>query len=142
MSDLKQFSILIAEDDRTDQFLLKQAIKEINDEIDINLVYNYDQLLDFLLKDDLQRDLNRQVLPDLIIATYSNPFCDLKIIADIKRKEHFRELPVYVFVNENIKNTEILFLEFGVTKVFQKPTTYKALKQTLQRIITGLPQAN
>lgn len=136
--DIMELSILISEDDPTEQFLVKRAINEINNEIDVNIVYSCEQLLDFFLKDKLQLDLNRMVMPDLVIANYSQPFCDLKVIADIRKKEHLKNIPIYIFVNEKIENTRAKFLEYGVTDVFEKPSTYAGLKDAIEKIINSI----
>ena len=133
----RELSILISEDSPANQFLIQKAIGELSREVDLNLVFNNEQLLDFLLKDTLHRDLNRQAMPDLIIAAYSEPFCDLKIIADIRKRDQFANIPIVVFVNENISNTACKFLEYGVTRVLQKPGTYRGLKKEIQKIITA-----
>jgi CheY-like chemotaxis protein len=134
MTTPTSFSVLISEDDPTDQFLLKQIIKEISETIDINIVYNCEQLLDFLLKDELQRKLNRQTFPDLIISTYSKPFCDLKIIVEIRKRERLRHIPIYLFVNEKIDQTRSVFLDAGVSDVFRKPDTYLQLKEKIEEL--------
>ena len=135
LTAVKELSILISEDEPDDHFLVRKAINEINEEIDVNLVFSCEQLLDFLLKDRLQLDLNRQLLPDLIIANYNQPFCDLKVIADIRKRERFSETPIVVFVNENITHTREKFIEYGVTMVLEKPQTYSGLKKEIEKII-------
>ncbi len=138
LTSTRELSVLISEDDATGQFLVQQAVNAINQEIDLNLVFSCDQLLDFLLKNTLERDLNRQQLPDLIIANYNEPFRDLKIIAEIRKREQHRNTPIYVFVNENISQTREKFLEYGVTEVFEKPPTYLALKKQIELLIGRL----
>lgn len=135
LTEVKELSILISEDEPADHFLVRKAIREISSEIDVNLVFSCEQILDFLLKDRLQLDLNRQVLPDLIIANYNQPFCDLKIIADIRKRERFRDTPIVVFVNENITHTREKFIEYGVTAVIEKPMTYSGLKKEIEAVI-------
>src|SRR5690606_34939524 len=122
----------------TEQFFLRKAVSEVNEEIELNLVFSCEQLLDFLLKSTLSRELNRQMLPDVIIANYAYPFRDLKVISDIRRKEQYHSIPIFVFVNEKISATREKFLEYGVTEVFEKPGTYLALKKTIEQIISGL----
>jgi CheY-like chemotaxis protein len=138
LTDVKELSILISEDEPADHFLVRKAIGEISKEIDVNLVFSCEQLLDFLLRDKLQLDLNRQHLPDLIVANYTRPFCDLKIISDIRRRERFAHIPILVFVNESVTNTREKFLEYGVTAVLEKPQTYAGLKRELERFIHSL----
>ena len=138
LTDVKELSILISEDEPAEHFLVRKAIGEIGQEIDVNLVFSCEQLLDFLLKDKLQLDLNRQVLPDIIIANYNQPFCDLKIIADIRRREKFAHIPIFVFVNEPIAQTREKFLEYGVTDVVEKPLTFAGLKRELEKFIGSL----
>lgn|SRR5690606_31006664 len=138
LTDVKELSVLISEDEPSEHFLVRKAIGEISHEIDVNIVFSCEQLLDFLLKDKLQLDLNRQVMPDLIVANYDKPFCDLKVIADIRRRERFAHIPIFVFVNESIAHTREKFLEYGVTAVVEKPMTYAGLKKELEKMIGAL----
>lgn len=138
LTDVKELSILISEDEPSEHFLVRKAIGEINHEIDVNLVFSCEQLLDFLLRDKLQLDLNRQVMPDMIVANYNQPFCDLKIISDIRKREKFSHIPIFVFVNESIAQTKEKFLEYGVTAVVEKPQTYAGLKRELEKFINSL----
>ena len=138
LTDVKELSILISEDEPAEHFLVRKAIGEINEEIDVNLVFSCEQLLDFLLKDKLQLDLNRQMFPDVIVANYNQPFCDLKIISDIRKREKLAHIPIYVFVNESIAHTKTKFIEYGVTGVVEKPQTYAGLKRELEKIIRSL----
>ena len=72
--------------------------------------------IDLMLRERISW-FNQRHPPDMIIASYRRPFTDLKVIADLKKLPAFQWVPVVVIVDEEIKNTRIKFLEFGVTQV-------------------------
>ena len=72
--------------------------------------------LELLLRDTLSW-YNVGKAPDALIAIYSRPFDDLKIIADLKKRVDYQWVPVYLLVNEDISLTKSRFLAFGVNDV-------------------------
>jgi DNA-binding NtrC family response regulator len=136
MNELKKkFSILISEDDADYQFLFKMAISEVDPLIEINLVYTGEQLLEYLVKDDLYRDLNRQLLPDIIISDLKSPFFELNDIKKIRAYEPFSSIPIYLFVENGIKTGNIEEIKRHVTEIYEKPYMYRDLKKIVDEIL-------
>lgn len=133
----KRYSILISEDDPDIQFLYKVAIAEINPEIEIDLVFTGEQLVQYLLKDKLERALNRQNFPNLIIASLKEPFFWEKSLRDIRQYERFYNIPVYIFISDFSEQRKEALQIAGANDVFRKPDTFLALKESLEVIISA-----
>ncbi len=131
----KRYSILISEDDPDYQFLFKMAIAEINPDIEINLVFTGEQLLRSLLRDKLERDLNRQMFPNIVIGSFREPFFSDNSLRDIRQYERFYSIPVYVFDSDYSDAKKERLLIAGANNVYKKPDTFHALKEMLVKII-------
>lgn len=130
----KKYSVLIVEDDPGDQFLLQNAIAEIDQAINIDLLHTGRQVVEFLLKDQVYLDLNRQEIPDLIIANVKADFFWLEDLQEIRKHKEFSEIPIYLFSayeSELFKNKA---LELGATGFYKKPYTFFDLKHVLSSI--------
>ena len=131
----KKYSVLIVEDDPGDQFLLQNAIAEIDQAINIDQLYTGRQVVEFLLKDKVYFDLNRQEIPDLIIANVKADFFWLDDLQEIRKYKEFNRIPIYLFSayeSELFKNKA---LELGATGFYKKPYTFLDLKYILNSIL-------
>jgi DNA-binding response OmpR family regulator len=126
---------LISENDPDYQFLYKVAISEINPDIEINLVFAGEQVLQYLLKDKLARELNRQILPNLIIASYDEKHFSEKVLSDIRAYERFYTIPVYVLRSDFSESKREALRLAGANDVFQKPETFLELKERLSKLV-------
>src|SRR5688572_10081375 len=125
MSDnSKPFSILLLEDDPAEQLIFMHAINEVKGETEVEIVYSGQQLGEFFLKDKLYRDLNRQRIPEVVFINATVKEFDPAIIERIRIHDQFRNLPIFLFSDENNFITASGRAIFsGVTKWFKKPAT-------------------
>src|SRR5689334_4092646 len=130
-----KFSVLISEEDPDFQFLFKIAIASIDSEMEINLVYTAEQVMDYLQKGDLQRELNRQSLPDVIIADLKTPFFEWRDVAEIRSLEKFKKTPLYVFVSDDSASLRQKLVECGATDVFKRPDTFQDFRSILSGVL-------
>lgn len=131
----KKFTVLVAVDDPDYQFLIKVAIAEIAGHIEMNLVFNGEQVMHYLLKDQLERELNRQSLPNLIIADFKEPHFGEKAIKDIRSYERFYNIPVYLLLSEFSEKRREQLQVLGANEVIAKPQTFHDLKKAVEKII-------
>jgi DNA-binding response OmpR family regulator len=130
----KKYSVLIVEDDPGDRFLLQNAISEINNAINIDQVYTGRQVVEFLLRDKVYLDLNRQEMPDLIIANVKEDFFWLNDLQDIRKHKEFDHIPIYLFSSYDSELFKNKALEIGANGFFKKPYTFLDLKFILNTI--------
>jgi CheY-like chemotaxis protein len=137
----RELSVLMAEDIPGAQVLALEAMTSIGEENHVNLTLKSAELLDFLLHATYPAENATPLLPHMIIANYSEPFRDLKIIAEIRKKHQYREIPIIVVVNENIEKTRAKFFEYGVTEVWSRPENLSDLKEKISGYVLRLVNA-
>ena len=135
MNSEKKYSVLIVEDDPGDQFLLQNAIAEIDQTINVDQLYTGRQVVEFLLKDQVYLDLNRQEIPDLIIANVKADFFWLEDLKEIRQHAAFNDIPIYLFSSYESELFKNKALELGATGFYKKPYTFFDLKYILNSIL-------
>jgi len=131
----KKYSVLIVEDDPGDQFLLQNAIAEIDQAINVDQLYTGRQVVEFLFKDKVYLDLNRQEVPDLIIANVKADFFWLEDLKEIRKHKAFNDIPIYLFSSYESELFKNKALELGATGFYKKPYTFFDLKYILNAIL-------
>lgn len=113
-------TILIADDDAEDRFILSDAFKEIGFSNSIKFVDDGTEVISLLQK-------NNDVLPTLIILDLNMPKLNgTETLRMLKAHNAYSNIPVMIFstsVNELEKKQ---CLEMGALEYLTKPTTYKA----------------
>ncbi|PBQ34591.1 hypothetical protein CNR22_23380 [Sphingobacteriaceae bacterium] len=135
MNSEKKYSVLIVEDDPGDQFLLQNAIAEIDLTINVDVLHTGRQVVEFLLKDQVYLDLNRQEVPDLIIANVKADFFWLEDLKEIRKHRAFNDIPIYLFSSYESELFKNKAIELGATGFFKKPYTFFDLKYILNSIL-------
>lgn len=131
----KKYSVLIVEDDPGDQFLLQNAIAEIDSSINVDLLYTGRQVVEFLMKDQVYLDLNRQAVPDLILANVKADFFWLEDLKEIRQHKSFDDIPIYLFSAYDSDLFKKKAMELGATGFYKKPYTFFDLKHVLNSIL-------
>ena len=122
-------SILIMEDEPSEQFIMHHAIHEVDEHARVEMIKNERDLLDFFLKDEIYRELNRQSIPDLVLLNVKNSSFDLSSLQKLKARVQYKDLPVILLsgraCDPDIKDRAI---DMGARSVFKNPDTYQELK--------------
>jgi CheY-like chemotaxis protein len=113
------FRILIADDDRDDQEMMKEAFRKCKADVRIDVVFDGVQAIDFLLKRKPYNDIT--YLPDLVILDINLPvkngFCVLK---EIKEHPVLEALPVYIVTTSRTPEDMKSALELGARGFYSK----------------------
>lgn len=117
-------SILIADDDEDDKFLLKSAFEESGIDAPLSFVDNGQELLDFLQK--------AKKLPSIILLDLNMPKKDgREALKEIKENPKFRSIPILILTTSNspedIKNCYFL----GANCFITKPSTFEGLMKVI-----------
>ncbi|PLK42203.1 MULTISPECIES: response regulator [Emticicia] len=117
-------SILIADDDEDDKFLLKSAFEESGIEAPLSFVDNGQELVDFLHK--------AKKLPSIILLDLNMPKKDgREALKEIKENPKFRSIPILILTTSNspedIKNCYFL----GANCFITKPSTFEGLMKMI-----------
>lgn len=129
----KPVFVLLADDDPGDQKKMQMALRGTEKQTKLDTVANGMQLLDYLVK---QQSSRSGQLPDLIITDLYMPFAGgLHVLKQIRKREEFRHIPIYVF-SANYDNTIMSkVLEHGATEFYRKPADFSALQEIVNGIL-------
>src|SRR5947208_408702 len=91
-----RFLIVLADDDIDDQELIKKAFIASKIKVDVSVVYNGLQLMDYLLRREAYRNL-QDPPPDLILLDLNMPLMDgFDVLREIKNNKALHKIPIYI----------------------------------------------
>lgn len=126
-------SILIAEDDADDRFLLQTALEETRSEEKIKFVENGIELLNYLA--DLKEVKGEIPYPKFILLDLNMPKMDgretLKIL---KSNNEFKKIPVIIFSTTKNEMEVRRCYDSGANTYVVKPVNFDSLVSTLEHI--------
>ena len=129
---MKKNSILIAEDDADDRFLLKKAFEENNSEQgSIQFVENGLQVMEYLQKIRTER----KPYPSLIILDLNMPEKDGKeVLREIKENEAYKSIPVIVLTTSGNETVINRCYALGANSYIKKPISFDNLLKVVELI--------
>lgn len=128
---MRKFSILIAEDDPDDRFLLKKAFEENKAEETIVFVENGIKALEYL---KTIRESNH-LYPHLIILDLNMPFRSGKeVLKEIKEDSILKKIPVVIFSTSGNETVIDKCYEMGANTYIIKPISFEQLLKVVERI--------
>ena len=128
-----KFSILIAEDDEDDIFILKKTFGEIYPELIVNVVHNGEQVLKFL-QDSVE---NSKDLPRFIITDLNMPLLDgFEVIKRVRNDRRYVDVPVYVYSTCTQPMSKVKCILMGAMDYFSKSSTTTELEEILKKILS------
>jgi CheY-like chemotaxis protein len=127
-SDDQITHLIIADDDEDDQMLLKEAIQEYSDAIELTTISDGKQLMNFL---------NKGNTPELILLDLNMPYKNgTECLMEIKGNENLRHIPVVILsTSRNVRDIELCF-NFGANLFFTKPCSFQSLKTLIRSILS------
>src|SRR5687768_6821878 len=106
------FTIVMADDDLDDQYLIKTALKDAKIPIFLYPVYDGIQLLDFLYKRYQFKHIPHK--PDLILLDLNMPLMDgFEALRHIKSSAELKQIPVYILTTSRAEEDKKQALELG-----------------------------
>jgi len=122
--------VILADDDKDDQEIFTDALKETKIPADLTTVDTGQELLD-TLKDPSEPN------PDIIFLDINMPVKSGKeVLAEIKTDEELKEIPtVMLSTSENVKDVEESF-NAGANLYVRKPYSFKNFILLLKKIFT------
>jgi two-component system response regulator len=133
---MSKISILMADDDLDDQYLVRRAIEDINIGHEFQTVNNGSQLLDRLLQKGLYSDA-KLFRPDCILLDLNMPLVDgFQALDKIKSHDSISNIPVFVLSTSRSERDRLRSLELGAMDFYLKPAQYAELKKIMSDICT------
>jgi CheY-like chemotaxis protein len=133
----KRYSIIIADDDIDDQFLISRAIEETNIKHTLFAVHNGLELINLLFKKDPADDKLTE-RPDLIVMDLNMPLLDgFGALKQIRAHAEMKDIPVYVLSTSRFEYDRTKSKELGATDFYTKPYHFDGLKGIIKEIFTN-----
>ena len=131
----KSIHILLADDDIDDCFFFQKAINEISSSIKLTIVYNGEQLIDYLTN-------HIENLPHILFLDLSMPKkTGFECLSEIKENSKFNTMPVIMFstsytLDSNYeKNMIDMLSSIGAQEYIRKPGDYIQLKKVISEAL-------
>jgi CheY-like chemotaxis protein len=131
----KPVTILLAEDDYDDRYLIGEALDESGVESLLFIVENGEDLLNYLKGRGAYTDRENYPLPSLILLDLNMPRMDgREALAEVKEDPDLRTIPIIVLTtsqaDEDVQETYGL----GITGFITKPMTFRGLVDVMKSI--------
>ena len=127
---MEEISILIAEDDADDRFLLQAAFTENGFKDKLLFVENGVELVDYLIK--VAQSGNNVKMPRFILLDLNMPKKDgREVLKEIKQHPDLKKIPVIIFSTTNNEQEMRRCYELGANSYITKPNSFENLIKTV-----------
>jgi two-component system, chemotaxis family, response regulator Rcp1 len=124
--------LLSVEDNDTEYYIIKMALKELDIPVQLHRVVDGDQALWFLKKTHGYEIAPR---PDLILPNVNLPKRDgFEILAEIRASEVLRSIPVIIFTSASFAAERKKALALGAEDYISKPGSLGGLIEALRSV--------
>jgi CheY-like chemotaxis protein len=131
----QQVRILLAEDDPDDRYLISEAIDENQLNVQLYIVEDGEELLDFLLQRGKYANRVEFPLPELILLDLNMPRMDgREALEAIKNHPDLRRIPVVVLTTSRAEEDVLRTYDIGISGYIPKPVTFTGLLEVMNAI--------
>lgn len=129
---MEKASVLIAEDDRFDQLILKRAFKAAQLSVSVHFVEHGEALLNYL-RNDVPVSGARSVLPAIIFLDLNMPVVDgWAALRQLREEPQWAGIPVIVMSTLTREEDIARVYANGASAYFTKPTSFEAMVSAIQ----------
>ncbi|UTA48504.1 response regulator [Simiduia sp. 21SJ11W-1] len=131
----KSISILLADDDKDDQLLTRDALEESLVRSTLDIVDDGVELLEYLKAEGrfAGRDANER--PDLILLDLNMPRMDgRQALAAIKADPDLRRIPVVILTTSKAEEDMLKSYDLGAASYLSKPVTFDGLVELMKTL--------
>jgi CheY-like chemotaxis protein len=129
-------TILLAEDDADDRFLIQTAFMESRIQGQLRFVNDGNQLMDYLLQRGDYADESGFPRPHVVILDLNMPRKDgREALLKIKQDPALRNLPLVVLTTSSLKQDKDYCSELEVSDYIVKPNSYTGLLGVMNRVM-------
>lgn len=130
MEEEEKMQIIIADDDEDDRNLFRQAIEELEHNVELKEFENGDDLLDYLLEPSTV-NLPHILFLDLNMLCLKYENC----LKDIRKNAKFQDMSIAIYSTSNSeKDIQETFIG-GANIYITKPNDYEILKKSLREVL-------
>jgi len=131
----EKLNILLADDDKDDCFLFREALSELPIKSELSTVHDGEQLMAYL-------ELHKSTLPDVVFLDLNMPRKNgFECLTEIKHTEHLKELPVVMFSTSYPRDMcyeqdiiKVLY-NIGAKDYIRKPEDFTKLKEVIYKML-------
>ncbi|MEW6492760.1 MAG: response regulator [Cyanobacteriota bacterium] len=140
MTTAQKPTVLLAEDDPNDLFLVKRAIRQANLAISLQVVGNGEEAVNYLMREGDYADTERYPLPALILTNLKMPRMNgVELLIWVKQQPHLKDIPVVVMSGCEEPDEVSRVNDLGANSQFVKPLSVDALAENLKNLTSLLP---
>ncbi|MEA5506036.1 response regulator [Halotia wernerae UHCC 0503] len=128
-------TILMADDDDDDSMLVQEALRESQLPIQLCIVKNGEELMDYLYNRGRYTDKSIAPRPGLILLDLNMPKKDgMEVLKDIKNDSNFRRIPVIVLTTSGAEKDVYHTYDLGANSFIIKPEKFADLVDVMKTI--------
>jgi CheY-like chemotaxis protein len=146
MTDAERISILtilMAEDDPDDRFLMEQALLETGIYSDLRVVEDGEELMDYLRRSGKYIDAALSPRPGLIFLDLNMPKKDgRQALLEIKADPNLRKIPVVIWTTSEEREDKNQCQKAGADVFVTKPASYTELVTCLKKLVERYSSQN
>jgi CheY-like chemotaxis protein len=129
-------NILLADDDKADCLLFKDALEELPISANLTIVHNGEQVIEQLTKKENK-------LPDVLFLDLNMPQKNgFASLGEIKRNSDLQKLPVIIFSTASERETIMNVYRDAAHYYICKPFDFSQLKKVIYEALTLISQEN
>jgi CheY-like chemotaxis protein len=128
-------SIISADDDPDDQFLIRQAVKDSCTAFEFHVAANGSELLEKLLRHGRHRSSD-EIKPDFVLLDINMPVMDgFETLKRIRSHEQLRLIPTYILTTSRSEKEKEKCMLFGADAFYSKPAEFSLLRDIMSEIV-------
>jgi two-component system response regulator len=131
----KPIHILLAEDDPDDRYLISEALDESQLDIQLFIVEDGEELLEYLSQQGKYENRAEWPLPNLILLDLNMPRLDgREALQKIKSNPDLRRIPVVVLTTSRAEEDVLRTYDIGISGYIAKPVSFTGLLEVMKAI--------
>ncbi|AFZ23186.1 response regulator containing a CheY-like receiver domain and an HTH DNA-binding domain [Cylindrospermum stagnale PCC 7417] len=128
-------TILMADDDEDDSLLVREALAESQLSLELHIVRNGEELIDYLCHRGLYADMKSNPRPGLILLDLNMPKKDgIEALKEIKNHPELRQIPVIVLTTSRAEEDIYNTYNLGANSFIIKPVAFDSLVEVMKTI--------
>lgn len=128
-------TILLIEDNLADQEMTRRALEQANNLIDLQVVEDGEQALDYLLRQDVFSDPQQSPRPHLIFLDLNLPkLSGLEVLRQLRQRPDLSHLPVIVLSTSTDEDDVLESYRHGANAFLSKPARFELFVKAMEEI--------
>lgn len=130
-------TILLVDDDPGDQELTRRALRHESINVDLRMVNDGEEAMEYLLRTGEYEDRERSPTPDLILLDLNMPRKNgREVLTDLQKNERLARIPVVVLTTSEQETDIVRSYDLGCNSYIQKPVDIDQFIESVQRLGT------